>query len=160
MLVFGVLIMLIGVGFLSVSLVEARNKANQKMDTAITAHLDSVSDTLSTINLYLTDTLINNPLCDTVATEKDIHTRNIAARSLIDEFEWQCRFWNGTYNLYFYASTPDVSIHRFDVNENYINCMQLAEQLKTSIRSQEVVNSKHWEIWKVNGVTYLVRLYV
>ena len=75
-------IFLAGAGFLVYSIINARESGRERIDTAVSTQLEDLDSSLSMVNLYLTETLMNNSLTKKINTEEDTHDRLVAARSL------------------------------------------------------------------------------
>ena len=82
-------IFLAGAGFLVYSIINARESGRERIDTAVSTQLEDLDSSLSMVNLYLTETLMNNSLTKKINTEEDTHDRLVAARSLWEEFDRQ-----------------------------------------------------------------------
>ena len=55
-------IFLAGAGFLVYSIINARESGRERIDTAVSTQLEDLDSSLSMVNLYLTETLMNNSL--------------------------------------------------------------------------------------------------
>lgn len=153
-------IFLAGAGFLVYSIINARESGRERIDTAVSTQLEDLDSSLSMVNLYLTETLMNNSLTKKINTEEDTHDRLVAARSLWEEFDRQNSLWAGNFNLFYYCPSRSLSVSRFDSGSNYSDNDAIRTMIKESA-GKALFGESHllWKPLAVNGSAYLLQIY-
>lgn len=153
-------IFLAGAGFLVYSMLDAREIGKDRITAAARSQLDELDESLSRVNLYLTETLLSNPLTAKISESEDAHDRYVAARSLWDEFDRQNNFWAGDFNLMFYCPSRSITVSRFDSATDYADNDELRTLVKSYVDRLSAGESRLlWQPVAVNGSAYLLQIY-
>jgi hypothetical protein len=102
------------VAFFIYAFVSAREENNTRTVALLDTRLEDINLNLRRVRIYLFDTIMNSQDIQTLAATQDIRTRNVAIRSLADDFMLQRRNHDPLYSFLFWSSAHDMTVRSFN----------------------------------------------
>lgn len=148
-----------GSGFIFFSVNSSQEHARRRVAAAVESQLGELDATLSSINFYITESLMKNAFVQRILTSQDVHERNMAARELQEEIDRQSNFWTGGFSFMLCAPGQNMTVTRYDSGASYLDCLDIRRQLEQRAFDGAVQNSLLWHPIEVNGQPYLYQQY-
>lgn len=160
LIIFLFFVIIMGIGLLFYSIYNTQKTDWSNLSSATEIQLANMGNTLSSINMYMLETVLNNSLIDTINTSESIHERNVAARSLWNELDRHSNYWNENFSFFYYSEMHGLSISHFSSASNYIDSTAISEQIKNGTLGAAMnKESLSWMPIIINDKLYLIQLY-
>lgn len=136
----------------------AQRDLEKRMSESIHDRLNEMDAMLLDMNGYLVNTLHNAVSIDNLLAAPDIHTQNVAARKLIDEFQNRAARCSFPVNFYFICDKNNCEFHVFS-SPDYAYSVGM-EVIRT-IQNQETEydTSNEWHYLSCRGTDLILKTY-
>lgn len=148
-----------GSAFIFFSVNASQERARGRVAAAVESQLAELDATLSSINFYITESLIKNTFVQRILTSQDVHERNVAARELQEEIGRQSKFWASGFSFMVCAPGQDMTVTQYDSGTSYSDCLEICRRLERQAAAGTVQNSLLWRPMEVHGRAYLYQQY-
>jgi hypothetical protein len=107
--------MLIGaVAFFVYAFTSARGENNARTVTLLDTQLEDVNMNLRRVRIYLFDIIMNSQDIQTLNRTQDVRTRNVAIRSLADDFMLQRRNHDTRYSFLYWSRAHNMTVRSYN----------------------------------------------
>lgn len=153
-------ILIVGLIALAASNISEREKQWCRNVQIIEGELSELDLSLSDINLYLTDLLLNSEDIKFMRRESDIQRCNAAARQLSVKMAAQNRGRALRCNFFFFLPEQNVEAFAYDGASSYSECMDLRQLIKDRLQKRgQVKTGFTWTPVKAGSTVYLMQCY-
>ena len=153
-------ILLVGISFLLYSDFQAHENSKSHILNSLDEELREIDESLAKMNVYTMETLVNNSQVFAVRTSENAHKRNIAARALQVDFDYQFSFSSSPFSLIYYSSSHDLTISRFDPTSSFLDNDLMRTKIKSMINNREYdINKIKWSYIMIDDRPYIFQLY-
>ena len=150
--------MLVGaVAFFIYAFASAREENNTRTAALLDTRLEDINLNLRRVRIYLFDTIMNSQDIQTLAATQDIRTRNVAIRSLANDFMLQRRNHDTLYSFLFWSAAHDMTVRSFNTayrpEHHDVMAAHLRDLAQGSAFGSE---NSHWHWYAIEDEVYLL----
>ena len=153
-------ILLVSVVFLFYSDFAAQERSNLHVLDSLEKELHNIDESLAKMNIYAMETLVNNSQVAAIRNAGSDHKRNIAARALLVDFDYQFSYSSSPFSLFYYDSAHELMISHLNPTYSFLDNDQIRHSIRAVIDNNEYDSNKlKWSHVEVNGNLYIFQLY-
>ena len=108
-----------GIFFILYTIRDTQEREHEALCASIRTQTAQVSTELSRMNSYMVDLLLNDPYVEELRFAKTVNQRNVAARNLISQFEYDDVIWDTAYSFSFFIPQEELMFSRFNYTFPY-----------------------------------------
>ncbi len=153
-------IIIFGSSFTVYSFWDAQRTATAQTLSTVDFEISEAENSLARMNYFLIDTLVNSKsINDITAANRDLD-RNFAARNLLNELDFDTRYWAANYSFSFFSDSLSYPISKLDPAVDYKASDHIRGIIRKIAKSDEkLVNTLNWSHVVFDNSLYLYQVY-
>lgn len=149
-----------GIFFILYTIRDTQEREHEALCASIRTQTAQVSTELSRMNSYMVDLLLNDPYVEELRFAKTVNQRNVAARNLISQFEYDDVIWDTAYSFSFFIPQEELMFSRFNYTFPYADNLAMRAFFQEKIHSGTLeLPGITWETITQGESLYLYQVY-
>ncbi|MCI8624493.1 MAG: histidine kinase [Provencibacterium sp.] len=149
-----------GVIFILYAIKNTQEKELDALHASIEAQTEQAGRSLSRMNNYLVDILLNNPYVEQIRQAQTVNAHNVAARALLSQFDYDATIWGINHSFALYVPDQKLTASRFNHAFPYADNLALRELFRAQAENGGVgTTGLVWKGVVQNGSVYLCKIY-